>query len=89
MGQDGRVHLHLKLNVQSLTSHYVSLSVPTAIVGGIFLLVLIVLLIIGYKMRRSKNKYVLLLYSMAFHKARTVTTYISFSFLQTTRSPKP
>ena len=59
MGQDGRVHLHLKQNVQSLTSHYVSLSVPTAIVGGIFLLVLIVLIlivlifIIGYKMRRS------------------------------------
>ena len=77
MGQDGRVHLHLKQNVQSLTSHYVSLSVATGIVGGIFLLVLIVLflivlLIIGYKMRRSKNKYVLLLYSMAFHKARTV-----------------
>ena len=37
MGQDGRVHLHLKQNVQSLTSHYVSLSVATGIVGGIFL----------------------------------------------------
>ena len=57
MGQDGRVHLHLKQNVQSLTSHsYVSLSVATGI--GIFLLILIVLFLIGYKMRRSKNKYV-------------------------------
>ena len=31
MGQDGRVHLHLKQNVQSLTSHYVSLSVAIGI----------------------------------------------------------